>query len=241
MKILTYHQNIDNFPYQDKLLSFWDESWKSKGFLPIILTENDAKKSDFYEEFVSKIQKLNKLITKKPIGEYDLSCWLRWLAYSTQPEEKLYVSDYDVINHNFYPKEPEDILHLMDNNCPCFVSGKPSQFFNLCKKFINITNENLDKFTKIYQEFKFKFKRLHDQNFFIIYFTIQKIDKDIKLSKDRNFLSTPAQEKFWEKPLVHYSHHACTQFCKKNNLQFEYTFEDMNRKRCSIIREHIHK
>lgn len=239
MKIYTYYENI-NFKNQYELIYFWGKSWKDNGFEPLVLTEKDAQKSDFYGEFVEKISKLHEEIAGKPLSKYGLSCWLRWLAYSTRTEEKFFVSDYDVINHSFSPIEPENTLHLIDDCCPCIASGTPSQFLNLCKKFINITEQNKEMFI---EEYKYRnFGHFHDQNFFVMYFHNSKEsnkdrdkDKDIKLSRDRNFISCPQHDNFWEKPLVHYSHRGCTLFCEKNSVKFDDT------QRCNIINQHINK
>lgn len=234
MKIYTYYENI-NFKNQDELVSLWETSWRTRGFEPIVLSAKDAKISDFYEEFVTQLNRFSQSIAKKTLDDYELSCWLRWLAYSTQAEEKFFVGDYDVINHNFDLAEPENNLHLMDDCCPCFASGRPSQFLNLCKKFINIMNEREEEFVELYA--KTHFRSFHDQNFFILMYYDRNISKDIeiKLSRDRNFLSVPQNEAFWEKPLVHYSHSDCKKYCEKNNI----IFDDIQR--CRIIREHLNR
>ena len=234
MKIYTYYENI-NFKNQDELVTLWRESWKNQGFEPIVLTENDAKKSDFYEEFVVKINKLHKEITEKPLSEYGLRCWLRWLAYSTQPEEKFFVSDYDVINHNFNPTEPIDTLHLMDDCCPCFASGTPSQFLNLCKKFIDVTEQNKQTFIDIYKQLNLI--HFHDQEFFVLYYQDgnKTKDKDIILTRNRELVSGPHRDEFWKKPLVHYSHHGCKCYCDQNNIEFN------DSQRCNIIKQYINK
>jgi hypothetical protein len=239
MKIYTYYENI-NFKNQDELVSLWQKSWKDKGFETIILSEKDAQKSNFYEEFVEKISKLHEDIAGKPLSRYGLSCWLRWLAYSTQPEEKFFVSDYDVINHNFNLTEPKNILHLMDDCCPCIASGTPSQFLNLCKKFIEVTEQNKDTFIDEYKHRNFV--HFHDQNFFVMYFYNSKDsgkdkskDRDIELTRDRNFISCPQHDDFWQKPLVHYSHRGCGLFCEKNSIGFN------DNQRCLIIKEFLCK
>jgi len=232
MKIYTYYENI-NFQNQDELVTLWKNSWKDHGFEPIILTREDAEKADFYQEYTSELNRLHQEIAGSPLKKYGLSCWLRWLAYSTQVEEKFYVSDYDVINHNFNPIEPENTLHLMDNCCPCFASGTPSQFLTLCKKFIDITEQNKHEYIEIYK--KRNFLNFHDQEFFCLYYDNDQVkdkDKDIKVTKNFSFLSGPHRENFDKVPLVHYSHHACSEFCKKANIKFD------DIARCNIIKQH---
>ena len=88
-----------------------------------------------------------------------MSCWFRWLAYATQAEEKFYVSDYDAININFPITKPNDTIHLMDNDCPFLASGTPKQFENLCKAFVNVSNERIEIL-------KQQAGHYHDQEFF---------------------------------------------------------------------------
>lgn len=55
------------------------------------------------------------------------------------------MSDYDCINNGFEAKEPFDKLHLMHNDCPCFASGSPEQFEQLCHNFIEISLDRIEK------------------------------------------------------------------------------------------------
>lgn len=230
MKVYTYYQDI-NFKSQDSLLEIWKKSWEKRGYEAIILNKKDAEKSVFYEEFVSKIKFLHEEIANKPLNEYGLSCWLRWLAYSTQSEEKFYVCDYDVINHHFDVTKPDDFLCLLDADCPCIASGTPSQFYGLCLKFINETSEYKQQFVKAYREFNFT--QYHDQEFFRIYYKINQYS-DIKYSRNReNFLGIPGEGEFWKKQLVHYAHSMCNIVCKNKGIEFN---EEV---RCSLIKEYL--
>ena len=124
MKIYTYYENI-NFKQQDELVELWKESWTNNGFDPIVLSLEDAKKSEYYDEFVYQLKALSHEVTGHPLTNYGLSCYLRWLAYSTQEEtESFLVSDYDIINKQFTPvklNEPKDRLCFMDGKCPCLA------------------------------------------------------------------------------------------------------------------------
>ena len=99
MKIYTYYEEI-NFPQQKEMLELWRESWSKMGFETIVLGEEDAKKSPDYDLFVRKMQFIFNEITGQELSSYGLSCFVRWLAYSTveNKQEKFLVSDYDVIN-----------------------------------------------------------------------------------------------------------------------------------------------
>ena len=229
MKVYTYYENI-NFKHQNKLLELWKNSWEKHGFEAIILNRTDAEKHPFCVEFIQRLSYLHQHITNKPLNRYGLSCWLRWLAYATQLEEKFYVCDYDVINHNFDTIEPDDVLHLMDANCPCIASGTPSQFNELCNTFVSVTEKNLTSFIEMYNEMKFV--HYHDQEFFTIYL---KQNKDaIKATRKREvFFGIPGEGEFWRKQLVHYGHSLCHNLCDKNGIKFD------EEARCNIVEEYV--
>jgi hypothetical protein len=158
MKIYTYYQNI-NHDKQPELIDLWKISWSNHGYEPIVLNLEDAKKHSYFETLNTEMRRIFKEITNKQIGEYGMSCWFRWLAYATQADEKFYVSDYDAINLNFPITQPSNKLHLMDNACPFFASGTPIQFENLCRAFVEVSNERIDIL-------KQQADHYHDQEFF---------------------------------------------------------------------------
>lgn len=169
MKIYTYYENI-NFKQQDELVELWKQSWKSNGFDPVVLSLEDAKKSPFYEEFVEKIYPLVLHITEKPLNLYGVSCYLRWLAYSTQWDvDSFLVSDYDIINQHFTSNqlnESKDTISFMDRLCPCLAYGTAEQFLSFCKDIISITTTNLEQIKADY--LKNKDRCYHDQNFLVL-------------------------------------------------------------------------
>mgnify|MGYP001256483123 FL=1 len=143
MKIYTYYQDI-NFSNQRELIDLWKISWSRHGYEPIVLNLEDAKKHPYFETLNSEIRRIFKEITGKQINDYGMSCWFRWLAYANQKEEVFYVSDYDAINLNFPTTEPSNKLHLMDDWVPFLASGTPNQFENLCKAFVEVSNQRVD-------------------------------------------------------------------------------------------------
>lgn len=161
MKIYTYYEDID-VPRQKEILELWKYSWQKYGFDPIVLSEIDAQRNVFYNEFIEKMQAIHLSIINNPISKYGMSCYKRWLAYATQNEERFYFSDYDVINNGFLPKEPIKKLHLMDGCCPCFGSGSPSEMQILCQTMIDMSLERMDELIniKIHPWY-------HDQEFFV--------------------------------------------------------------------------
>jgi hypothetical protein len=229
MKVYTYYEDI-NFKHQDRLLNLWKNSWERHGYEAIILTRTDAENHPFCKEFIQRLETLHQDITNKPLRKYGLSCWLRWLAYATQPEETFYVSDYDVINHNFNTTKPDDVLHLLDGNCPCIASGTPSQFDTLCRTFVEIPEENKQFFTQSFNELKFV--HYHDQEFFTIYGKI--VINGIKATRNRSqFFGIPGEGEFWKKQLVHYGHGLCHKLCDSRGIKFD------EEARCNIVEEFL--
>jgi len=158
MKIYTYYQNI-NHSKQNELIDLWKISWSRQGYEPIVLNLQEAKRHPYFDTLNTEMRRIFKEITNKKNGEYGMCCWFRWLAYATQEDEKFYVSDYDSININFPITEPNDKLHLMDFDCPFLASGTPKQFENLCKAFVEVSNERLEIL-------KQQTNHYHDQEFF---------------------------------------------------------------------------
>ena len=187
MKIYTYYEDI-NFNKQNELLELWKLSWSRQGYEPIVLNLEDAKKHSYYTEMSAELQNLANEIAGKQISIYGMSCWFRWLAYATQKDEKFYVSDYDAINVNFPITEPNDKLHLMDNDCPFFASGTPSQFENLCKAFAEVSNQRIDIL-------KQQTNHYHDQEFFQYNFMPQNNGSAEDLRKQHNILMTRNRHK----------------------------------------------
>ena len=182
MKIYTYYQDF-NHSSQNELIDLWKISWSRQGYEPIVLNLEDAKKHSYFETLNSEMRRIFKEITNKEIAEYGMSCWLRWLAYATQADEKFYVSDYDAINVNFPITEPSNTLHLMDAHVPCFASGTPTQFENLCKAFVDVSNQRIDIL-------KQQANHYHDQEFFQYNFMPQFNDSAEGLKNEHGILMT---------------------------------------------------
>lgn len=129
MNIYTYYENI-GFKKQDELLKLWKNSWATKGFTPIIIGRDDAKKSCMYHDYYDFVQSIHKKCSGRHLPEngYWLAAQLEIVAFTTLPEEPFYISDYDIINNDFYYKEQSLKLYWRDSCCSCFASGSGSQW-----------------------------------------------------------------------------------------------------------------
>jgi hypothetical protein len=208
MKIYTYYQDI-NFKEQDELVELWKQSWSAGGFEPVVLSLEDALRCTYYEEFVKKINELVLQITEKPLSAYGLSCYLRWLAYSTQVEtDSFLVSDYDVLNKNFSAVdviERKDKLSFMDNLCPCFAYGTKEQFLAFCEDIIYRSSENTE-------QIKFNFfdraqRVYHDQNFLVLH---EKELSNYNICRPRSYVMPymHKEDRMKDARVVHFSHNS---------------------------------
>jgi len=240
MKIYTYYQNMNhsdqNDAIQNELIDLWKISWSRHGYEPIVLNLEDAKKHSYFETLNTEMRRIFKEITNNEISDYGMSCWFRWLAYATQTEEKFYVSDYDAINVNFPITEPNDKLHFMDSACPFLASGTPKQFENLCKAFVEVSNERLEIL-------KNQANHYHDQNFFMHNFMSGNNESAEELKDKHNILMTHDRTKFGgsdinENSLVyHVSHHMTGVTLTKNKSYAKYEETYGKRARVMIIRD----
>lgn len=186
MRIYTYYNqfhdgNID-IGLQGQLIDLWKISWSRKGYEPIVLGPEDARKHVYYNKFNNNIQKVYRKLMGSHPTEYGMSCWYRWLAYATQADEKFYVSDYDAINVNFPITEPNDKLHFMDASCPFFASGTPKQFEDLCKIFVTLGDEQFGKLKRAAPGFTW----YHDQEFFVVFQNLLSSEYDILFTRKRD-------------------------------------------------------
>jgi len=217
MKIYTYYHEIHKgkaSDYQKKMIDLWKLSWIKNGFDPIVLGLADALAHPLFYKFKNEIEKIHLEITGTPISTYGLSCFIRWLAYANQNnEDPFYVSDYDIINKNFKPKnlqKTNDKILFLDTLCPSIAIGKSSQFLSFCN---DIIDESRDE--RILKSFKEeKLRNYHDQDFLFLKFSIKTLDYnlgnyDICTPKEHvslYFKDDPEIEKY---QILHVSHSCC--------------------------------
>ena len=220
MKAYTYYEDV-KFKDQDELIDLWKRSWERQGFEIIILDRSHAESHPYYEKFVKSLREIHLDIMNKPLDPYGLSCYLRWLAYATQPEEAFYVSDYDVININFKPIKPDDKLHFLDCDCPCIASGTPKQFEALCHMFVDLSKSRMNDLKGVPEMV------YHDQNFLNLNFIPKNCQQalelreqyNIKLTRERNhFLTATISNEMKNFQLMHFSHTCCKKYNSQNGL-----------------------
>ena len=119
---------------EDDLLEVWKSEWNRAGFDTKVLTIEDARSHEYFEE-------MEKVI--KPVWEeeYNGLCFYRWLAMATV-EGGGWMSDYDTLPTNI-PKE--DLLSLPNGgeftsfqyHVPCLVVGSQDEWLRVTKLLVD--------------------------------------------------------------------------------------------------------
>lgn len=215
--IYTYYDNIhqDEDEYQNHLIELWKISWEKNGFNTFVLTKESALKHPNYSNFKNKIEKIHLSIAKTPITQYGLSCFERWLAYSSLKLNKpFYVSDYDVINNGFKPQnlqiDPQKISFI-DTLCPSIAIGTSSLFEAFCLDILSSSKTSL--FKKAYKNNSLR--NYHDQEFLFLKFMTKALDYDkgdYNIYEPQQIVSTFLLDKediLKKYKIIHVSHSCC--------------------------------
>lgn len=108
------------------ILQAWKDAWSAMGYIPRVLTLEDARRHPDYESYSEILDK------KVPLGsnkEYDKACYLRWLAMATSGG--LLMSDFDTVP--LTPPQPGDLVPperftFHQGFIPSFLKGTPEQW-----------------------------------------------------------------------------------------------------------------
>lgn len=125
MKVFTYHQELgEKSRYaresEEKLLSFWGNSWQKNGWEPIALNQSYAERHPNFGEWSKTFKAMPRLPAET---EWQLSCLYRWISV-LQAGGGMMV-DYDVINYGF---RPEHITSLDPGSMYIFADTPPGLF-----------------------------------------------------------------------------------------------------------------
>lgn len=205
MKIYTYYEDI-GFKNQDQLLDLWKYSWSKHGFTPIVLTRNEAKKSNLYEKYYDFVQRVHEKVSNKRLSEkeYCLAAQLEIVAFTTI-DSASFISDYDVINYDF-PK-PETInkkLHWRNGCCSCFASGDSNSWRQYIEFLFQKENEIVQWCRK--EKEKTKRKEFHDQDFLEAIHKEAKLNNIIEMSRDKKLCGKYFPNESEKQKIYHLSH-----------------------------------
>ncbi len=122
----------------DIVLSLWKNSWRKNGWLPIVLTREDAKKHNLYEKILTKVIEFPTVNPK----QYEIACFMRWVAIAAIGGG--FMSDYDVINYHFLPIDIPSEVTVYHSLNPGLVGGNGAAFDDTLLSLIlnNVTSAN---------------------------------------------------------------------------------------------------
>lgn len=167
---------------EESLIALWKHSWASHGWEPIVLTPESMRMDD---QTKSRLKKYARLPSRnKP--RLDMWCYARWVAVAQQGGG--FMSDYDVMNHGFYPRQFGELI-CHGGTVPCLVSGSADQYYRVISWFDDLKERSVWRFWE---------KQPHISDMLVI---VQK-QREITTAQDCINYSEPG----WEKSLaVHYS------------------------------------
>jgi hypothetical protein len=205
MNVYTYYEDI-GFNKQDQLIDLWRSSWEQAGFNPVVLNLHHVKKNPYYSEFKHKLNEIHLAITGKDIDNYCLSCFLRWMAYSTIDEDSMIVCDYDVINSGVSACEFKEFnnerINLITGVCPALAIGTPQQFSDLCHTFVDMALSNIDLAREVATTTDKRMGEVyHDQHFFKLF--REQLERSVNITQT-NIMAWSYKQS--DKKLTHFSH-----------------------------------
>lgn len=119
MKVLTYYSPCSGLSPQGGVIERWANSWAKAGYDPVVLNRSHAEQHPRYSEL---LQIFKAYPTINP-SEYELACYLRWLALDAVGGGLM--SDYDVMNVSLFPSEigKAEVLFHERRRVPCLVQA----------------------------------------------------------------------------------------------------------------------
>jgi len=117
MNVFCYFDNPKAPNYPDRLIECWRESWEANGFTPRVMTEADARANPRFTEIEATCKALPTVNDRR----FEMSCWLRWLAF--QQVAPGVFTDYDVINFSLRPEDVPtgNVVCLESPASPCCI------------------------------------------------------------------------------------------------------------------------
>jgi hypothetical protein len=123
MKVFCFLGPVDGKSRTEELalIELWGRSWSAQGWEPVVLTPDSLAKDRETKRMLRKFSRLPS-INKRNL---DMWCYARWLAVAQQGGGVM--SDYDVINYGFLPRE-SGALSCHCGFVPCLMSGTAEEF-----------------------------------------------------------------------------------------------------------------
>lgn len=129
----------------DGLIGLWEASWAARGWEPVILSKEHAMRHEgfaFLDEAVRKFPTVNR-------SDYELACYHRHLAMAEVTYElgTGLLTDYDVINYEFWPREmvEMDASFLEPTRVPCALWATQKGWEDICDVLCNYEPKPTDQ------------------------------------------------------------------------------------------------
>jgi len=113
------------------LLENWKKAWWDAGWEPLIITQQDAMLLPEYDEMIDLI------VDPDFIGEYNMQCYIRYMAMSAVGGG--WMSDYDTFPLNHFLYHGRDLPYngmftVYNGFVPSLVSGNKREYFRIAKR-----------------------------------------------------------------------------------------------------------
>jgi len=208
-KVYAYIENISQSSgFETEVLELWKKTWADNGWSPIILGRGDAEKHPRFKVFHDRVSKIE---TPFNAPEYNLLCWLRWLAFAQVGGG--FISDYDVMNIKLKPEDmlPVETVRICHTyGVPCFVQTSAKGAEDIIDAIISHT-----------PDYTMDGKNWNDMHFFMQ----SKFEKCLNGKQAWLENGSTWYEKddaimhSWEElPIVHFSNASCDQAGFKNKI-----------------------
>jgi len=137
IKIYTYFKALPDINSIDerKLICLWTNAWREQGLEPVVLNERVASRSPLFQLCIEAYRKLPSINPR----DYDLACFLRWLAVGVMRDDFCFMSDYDCLPTKHWPgkvfESNQEELTVHQWHVPCLVGGPGLLFENMALEF----------------------------------------------------------------------------------------------------------
>jgi len=129
------------------MLEAWKSAWAARGWNPIILTLDDAKKHPDFDYYSNQFMKLSSNEAFIFGGSYNYMCLMRWLAMAAQRVDG-WMSDYDTYPLHITSSDGHYLPNggkftVFERYVPSLISASASEWDRLA---IDVIEQVLDKF-----------------------------------------------------------------------------------------------
>jgi hypothetical protein len=202
----------------DQMIQLWAQQWKEIGWDPRILNLTHARMHPKYQQYYDKIEKI-PLLGKNKAGvnkEYNMYCYLRWLAMVAVGGG--FMSDYDVMPIRQLDSTIGSFTVYSSGNdgrgVPCLMSGTEEEWSNMAFAIVQngLSHPEADLWSDMWA--------LMDIRETMPYFAFQTVIEGTRLLTGKPW--TERECKFLEgKAAIHFSHNMMVNGVKREGETFK--------------------